>query len=169
MRTSFSASRKRTCIWYFFLRVLRTSLISDREPFSRISIPIPLFLIALFLDMIDAKESMSAIGRLSTQKNPESSRALKATVLPEPERPVRMTMMGFNSLTMTQDVSSFYRFYETEIAVSSAIDNIDITTLVVCENEEILVEEFHLHCRFIRAHRLQFGSFFFFNPAGFRR
>jgi len=78
-------------------------LISDRDPFSRISIPIPIFLISLFLEIIDAKEPMSAMGRLSTQKKPESSRARKATVLPEPERPVRMTIIGFNLLRKIHD------------------------------------------------------------------
>jgi hypothetical protein len=49
--------------------------------------------------MVEAKESMSWGGRLSTQKKPMSSRALRATLFPEPERPVMMAMVGFTGKT----------------------------------------------------------------------
>jgi hypothetical protein len=48
--------------------------------------------------MVEINESISRIGRLSTQKKSISSSALNATVLPEPERPVMITMVGFNFL-----------------------------------------------------------------------
>lgn len=92
--TSFSASRKRISVLYLSLRFFKTSLISDKNPFSLMSIPMPILLISLFRDMMERKDLMSAIGRLSTQKKPESSRALNATVLPEPDSPVIITMIG---------------------------------------------------------------------------
>jgi hypothetical protein len=40
------------------------------------------------------KESIKVMGRLSTQKKPESSSALSATVFPEPESPEIIAIVG---------------------------------------------------------------------------
>ncbi len=77
------------------LRVFKASIISDKNPFSLMSTPIPILLISLLSDTIEANESIRITGRLSTQKKSESSSALRATVLPEPERPVIITIVGF--------------------------------------------------------------------------
>src|SRR5512147_710706 len=118
---------------------------SPRKVFSLISTPIPTFL-TLSRDLIvERKDSMSVTGRLSMQKKPVSSRALRATVLPAPESPLTMTTPSllFPSSGMRDSRRLFHRFDEAVIAVAAAVNDVDIAACKVCKDEEVLVEEIH--------------------------
>jgi hypothetical protein len=71
----------------------------ERNACSLMSMPTPIFVILPFFGSLDTNKLISVTGRLSTQKKLLSSSALNATVFPEPERPVIITIVGFNFYT----------------------------------------------------------------------
>jgi hypothetical protein len=107
------------------------------------------------------RSPMSEAGRLSTQKKFRSSTALKATVFPEPDRPVIITTreslpfppaavmppkdIFFFFNRVIAGASSFYRFDKTEISVAPEVYDVDVSAFVIQEDIEVLVKQFHLH------------------------
>ncbi len=83
---------------------------------SLISIPMAIFDIDGVLLIKFIKVSARVSGMLSTQKNPLSSKALSATVFPEPESPVRIMVNSSFFFEISLD-----RFYKAKVAVVSFV------------------------------------------------
>ncbi|GBD95175.1 hypothetical protein BMS3Abin06_00038 [bacterium BMS3Abin06] len=78
------------CIFLFFLRVDIVSEKLVKNFLSLISTPIAIFDMVGVLVHRFTNVRINEEGRLSTQKNPLSSKAFSAIVFPDPERPVKI-------------------------------------------------------------------------------
>ena len=175
--TSISDSRKRTSILCLDLSLLIDLLISGKKIISRISMPMAMLCIAELEEIVVIRESIKETGRLSTQKNPESSSDLRATVLPEPDRPVMTTTRGEACLSCEDNLPAdalltlltrlFNWLYKSKIAVPPLVDDVDFTAYVVLKDKKVFVQKLHLHRGLIRVHGFQFKAFVFYNYAAF--